>query len=95
MRLKLHFLAMLSRNESRLQCLSPTYIGHLESNGCFRCHNDKFKAPNGKVISKDCNLCHTIVAQGVTGVINIQELTVHLNSYILLILVMLGKNQIV
>jgi nitrate/TMAO reductase-like tetraheme cytochrome c subunit len=45
----------------------PRHIGHLESNGCFRCHNDKFKAPNGKVISKDCNLCHTIVAQGATG----------------------------
>ncbi len=42
----------------------PRHIGHLETNGCFRCHNDKFKAPNGKVISKDCNLCHTIVAQG-------------------------------
>jgi nitrate/TMAO reductase-like tetraheme cytochrome c subunit len=45
----------------------PRHIGHLESNGCFRCHNDKFKSPSGKVISKDCNLCHTIVAQGKTG----------------------------
>jgi nitrate/TMAO reductase-like tetraheme cytochrome c subunit len=45
----------------------PRHIGHLESNGCFRCHNDKFKSTNGKVISKDCNLCHTIVAQGKTG----------------------------
>lgn len=42
----------------------PQHIGHLESNGCFRCHNGKFKAADGKVISKDCNLCHTIVAQG-------------------------------
>ncbi|NVN95698.1 MAG: NapC/NirT family cytochrome c [Bacteroidetes bacterium] len=42
----------------------PRHIGHLESNGCFRCHNDKFKSPTGKKISKDCNLCHTIVAQG-------------------------------
>ncbi len=42
----------------------PMHIGHLESNGCFRCHNGKFKSSTGKVISKDCNLCHTIVAQG-------------------------------
>ncbi|MEI6852602.1 MAG: cytochrome C, partial [Bacteroidota bacterium] len=44
----------------------PRHIGHLESNGCFRCHNDKFKSPDGKVISKNCDLCHTIVAQGKT-----------------------------
>lgn len=42
----------------------PRHIGHLETNGCFRCHNNRFKSPSGKVISKDCNLCHTIVAQG-------------------------------
>jgi nitrate/TMAO reductase-like tetraheme cytochrome c subunit len=42
----------------------PRHIGHLESNGCFRCHNNRFKSETGKVISKDCNLCHTIVAQG-------------------------------
>ena len=42
----------------------PEHIGHLESDGCFRCHNDTFKADNGRVISRDCNLCHTIVGQG-------------------------------
>ncbi len=42
----------------------PRHIGHLESSGCFRCHNDRFKSPQGKVISNDCDLCHTIVAQG-------------------------------
>jgi nitrate/TMAO reductase-like tetraheme cytochrome c subunit len=42
----------------------PRHIGHLETNGCFRCHNDRFKSASGKVISRDCNLCHTIVAQG-------------------------------
>jgi hypothetical protein len=45
----------------------PRHIGHLESNGCFRCHNGKFKSADGKVISKDCDLCHTIVAQGTAG----------------------------
>ncbi|NVO02156.1 MAG: NapC/NirT family cytochrome c [Bacteroidetes bacterium] len=42
----------------------PRHIGHFETNGCFRCHNDKHKTTEGKVISKDCNLCHNILAQG-------------------------------
>ena len=47
--------------------LYPEHIGHLESNGCFRCHNGSFKADNGRVITKDCNLCHSIVGQGNPG----------------------------
>jgi hypothetical protein len=42
----------------------PNHIGHLEFNGCFRCHNDNHSTEDGKVISMDCNLCHSIVAQG-------------------------------
>lgn len=45
----------------------PEHIGHLETEGCFRCHNDQFKTESGRVIKKDCNLCHTIVAQGNPG----------------------------
>ena len=43
------------------------HIGHLESDGCFRCHSDRHKTSKGKTISKDCNLCHSIIAQGPTG----------------------------
>ena len=43
------------------------HIGHLESKGCFRCHDDNHKSDDGRVISKDCNLCHTIVGQGTPG----------------------------
>jgi hypothetical protein len=42
----------------------PNHIGHLEFNGCFRCHNDQHSTDNGRMISMDCNLCHTIIAQG-------------------------------
>ncbi len=42
----------------------PNNIGHMEFNGCFRCHNDLHTSEEDNVISKDCNLCHTIVAQG-------------------------------
>ena len=43
------------------------HIGHLESDGCFRCHSGRHTNAEGKVISKDCNLCHTFIAQGKTG----------------------------
>ncbi|NOY95709.1 MAG: cytochrome C [Chlorobi bacterium] len=44
----------------------PNNIGHMESDGCFRCHNNRHSTESGKVISKDCNLCHIITAQGTT-----------------------------
>ena len=42
----------------------PNNIGHMEFDGCFRCHNNRHATESGKVISKDCNLCHNIIAQG-------------------------------
>ncbi len=42
----------------------PNNIGHMVFDGCFRCHNDSFESRKGAVVSKDCNLCHNIVAQG-------------------------------
>jgi len=47
------------------------HIGHLEFDGCFRCHNDKRSTSDGQFISKDCNLCHTIVAQGVPDTLQV------------------------
>jgi len=44
----------------------PNNIGHLESDGCYRCHNDRHSSETGRVISRDCNLCHNILAQGTT-----------------------------
>ncbi len=41
----------------------PNNIGHLYSPGCFRCHDGQHYSDSGKVISKDCNICHTILAQ--------------------------------
>jgi hypothetical protein len=42
----------------------PNNIGHVEFNGCFRCHTDTHISETERVISKDCNLCHYISAQG-------------------------------
>lgn len=45
----------------------PDNIGHLTSQGCFRCHDDQHKAADGAVVSRDCNICHTIIEQGPSG----------------------------
>lgn len=42
----------------------PDHLGHLNSDGCFRCHDGQHKSKEGKVITKDCNACHTILGQG-------------------------------
>jgi len=44
----------------------PDNIGHMEWDGCFRCHDDEHKTPDGKrtIEANDCNTCHTILAQG-------------------------------
>ena len=41
----------------------PDNIGHMYSLGCFRCHDGKHVNEAGKVLSRDCNTCHTILAQ--------------------------------
>jgi hypothetical protein len=38
-------------------------ISHFLSPGCFRCHDGKHKSADGRVVSKDCNLCHEVMAQ--------------------------------
>lgn len=40
------------------------HIGHEESTGCFRCHDGEHKAADGRVITNDCDACHTVLAQG-------------------------------
>ncbi len=41
----------------------PNHIGHFYGPGCFRCHDGKHKTAEGRVISKDCNICHTVLRQ--------------------------------
>lgn len=45
----------------------PNHLGHLENNGCYRCHNDRHATESGKVISRNCKLCHDIKAQGLNS----------------------------
>lgn len=45
----------------------PDNIGHFISPGCFRCHDNKHKTVEGKVLSNQCTICHTIIEQGPLG----------------------------
>jgi NapC/NirT cytochrome c family, N-terminal region len=42
----------------------PDNIGHLNSPGCFRCHDGNHVSADGKTITHDCQACHEIIAQG-------------------------------
>lgn len=40
----------------------PNNIGHDDFLGCFRCHDGKHKAADGRAINDDCSACHQILA---------------------------------
>jgi len=39
----------------------PDNLGHFASMGCFRCHDDQHVSKDGKKISKDCQICHSVL----------------------------------
>jgi hypothetical protein len=39
----------------------PNNIGHMNFPGCFRCHDGNHVSNTGKVITNDCNVCHTTI----------------------------------
>jgi nitrate/TMAO reductase-like tetraheme cytochrome c subunit len=41
----------------------PNNIGHVYAVGCFRCHDGKHFSNDGKMISDDCTICHSIISQ--------------------------------
>jgi TPP-dependent 2-oxoacid decarboxylase len=41
----------------------PNNIGHYYFNGCFRCHDGQHVSADGKVVTKDCQTCHTVLTQ--------------------------------
>lgn len=38
----------------------PNHIGHVDSPGCFRCHDDEHKTAAGKALGQDCEVCHAM-----------------------------------
>jgi len=41
----------------------PEHIGHQTSDGCFRCHGKRLRTEDREQISRDCDNCHTILAE--------------------------------
>lgn len=39
-------------------------LSHFVNDGCFRCHSTDLQTDTGQQISRDCESCHSIVAQG-------------------------------
>jgi hypothetical protein len=37
----------------------PNHLGHVDTPGCFRCHDDSHTAADGSAITQECELCHT------------------------------------
>ena len=46
----------------------PNNIGHMYFPGCFRCHDGNHVSDTGRVISKDCESCHTFLSEQAGGV---------------------------
>ncbi len=40
----------------------PNNLGHEDFLGCFRCHDGNHASTDGRMITNDCNACHTILA---------------------------------
>ncbi len=41
----------------------PNNLGHYYYPGCFRCHDGQHVSADGKVISRDCNQCHSMMSE--------------------------------
>ncbi len=41
----------------------PDNIGHFYFPGCYRCHDGQHVSAEGKIITKDCEICHTLLGQ--------------------------------
>ena len=40
----------------------PNNLGHTDSPGCFRCHDESHLTSEKKTISQDCSICHQALA---------------------------------
>ena len=52
------------------------HSGHLDSPGCFRCHNDELLDSEGEAITTECSACHAILAQDGEAIEAIEDLDI-------------------
>ncbi len=55
----------------------PNNIGHLNSPGCFRCHNGRHINAEGVPISSECDVCHTFLHRSKSGDTFVQDIFDH------------------
>ncbi len=41
----------------------PEHIGHERSEGCYRCHGRRLRTTDRETISRDCDVCHSVLAE--------------------------------
>ncbi len=49
-------------------------LGHMDSPGCFRCHDGNHISKGGEAIPQDCNICHSLLAMDESNPKILQEL---------------------
>jgi hypothetical protein len=52
----------------------PNHLGHKDSPGCFRCHDNKHKTDTGEKIGKKCGTCHEVLVEEESDSKLLQEL---------------------
>jgi nitrate/TMAO reductase-like tetraheme cytochrome c subunit len=61
-----NLLAIYNRNVfPEMKVTWGTYlnnIGHTDSAGCFRCHDDSHASADGRKVTQDCGACHNLLA---------------------------------
>jgi hypothetical protein len=62
----------VSGDEGRLAHARRTTSATSTTAGCFRCHDDNHATADGEVLTKDCNICHTVLEQKEAGVLMIE-----------------------
>jgi hypothetical protein len=40
----------------------PNNLGHMDFDGCFRCHDEQHASPAGAKVTQDCGACHNLLA---------------------------------
>jgi hypothetical protein len=50
----------------------PNNIGHLYFAGCFRCHDGEHVSKDGKVITNNCNVCHTVIYDSANPAVSVK-----------------------
>lgn len=54
----------------------PDNSGHLDSPGCFRCHNEEMLDEDGEELTTDCSSCHSVLAQNDETIETMEEFEV-------------------